>query len=457
MVQSAVGLMLLASVGALIGLVLWLSNVGFGGRSFRATFIFPNAGGMNAGTPVSYRGVRVGQVVNIQPEPEGVAIEVSISPANLLIPSNSLVEALQSGLVGETTIDITPLQSLPPEGIQHKPLDKKCDPAIIICNGSRIQGQGRLDVNTLIRSLLKISNIISDPEVTAAVQSLFQRSSLALDNLSQLSGDANTLLREAQQTGSIRRLNSTLDNISQLTDKAVQENSIGNLNNTLRSIDQTAGDLSALSRKTTGVIGNLQNSGAINRVDSTLTTVEDAARQIDQFFAVNQSRLTITVDSIRETSDQLRTTVARLDPVLSEVEQSKIIGNLETMSNNAVVLTDDLKNFSRQLNDPSTVIMLQQILDSARSVFDNLQKVTSDVDQITGDPQLRQDLINLIRGLNNLVSSTQHLQEQVYYAQVLDTFSVSLAQKKEALSPNSPLLSPKVLPQKTNPNLLNNP
>jgi phospholipid/cholesterol/gamma-HCH transport system substrate-binding protein len=346
MVQSAVGLMILASVGALVGLILWISNIGFGGRSFRATFIFPNAGGMTVGTRVSYRGVRVGQVVGINPEPEGVAIDVEISPAFLLIPSNSSIEAVQAGLVGETSIDITPLQSLPSEGVEAKPLDQNCDPDIIICDGSELQGQGQLNVNTLIRSLLKISNIISDPEVTSAIQSLFQRSSIALDNLSQLSGEAVDLLAEAQKTGSVRRLNSTLDNLNRLSEDAVQQDSIRNLNIALRSLDTTAADIRTLSQETTRVMRDLQESGAINRVDTTLTSIEEAATQIDQFFAINQSRLTTTVDSIRQTSDQLRMTVSRLDPVISEVEQGEILRNLETMSNNAVVVTEDLKSFS---------------------------------------------------------------------------------------------------------------
>ncbi|MGK7944134.1 MAG: MlaD family protein [Microcystaceae cyanobacterium] len=432
MIQSAVGLMILASVGSLIGLILWVSNTSLGGRSFRTTFIFPNAGGMTTGTRVSYRGVRVGRVVGINPEPEGVAIEVEIASSSLLIPSNSLIEAVQAGLVGETSIDITPLQSLPPEEI-NKPLDENCDPSIIICNGSQLQGQGQLDVNTLIRSMLKISNIISDPEVTSAIQSLFQQSSLALDNLSQLSGGATELLTEAQETGSVRRLNSTLDNLSRLSQDAVQQDSIRNLNTALKSLDATAADLRTLSQETTRVMQDLQESGTINRVDNTLASIEGAAAQIDQFFAINQSRLAETVDSIRQASDQLSVTVSRLDPVLSQVEQGELLDNLETMSSNAVVITDDLKNLSGQLNDPETILMLQQILDSARSVFDNLQKVTSDVDEITGDPELRRELMRLIRGLSNLVSSTQHLQEQVYYAQVLGNLSTILEQDTKSV------------------------
>lgn len=430
-VQSAVGLTLIAAIGSLIGLVFWIGNVGFGGRSFRAIFLFPNAGGMTVGTRVAYRGVRVGRVVSISPEPQDVAIEVEISPADILIPSNSLIEATQAGLVGETTIDITPLQSLPPGGVEAKPLEENCDPTVIICNGSRIQGQGRLDVNTLIRSLLKISNIIGDPEVTASIRSIAQKTSSALTNISSLSGEATTLLTEAQRTGSVQRLNQAL-----------------------QSLDAASGDVRSFSTEATSLLRDLQASDRLNKVDNTLTSINEAADQISVFLRINQNRLGDTVDSIAQTSNQLRLTISRLDPVLSQVDQSEIVSNLETMSRNleitsrnAVQLTENFKDVSNNLNDPQTLVLLQQLLESARAVFDNVEKITSDVDQLTGDPQLRQEIIRLIQGLSDLVSSSQHLEQQIQYAQMLNDVS-TVIQKQSSPSPQLSPIAPVLIPPK---------
>jgi phospholipid/cholesterol/gamma-HCH transport system substrate-binding protein len=58
-------------------------------------------------------------------------------------------------------------------------------------------------------------------------------------------------------------------------------------------------------------------------------------------------------------------------------------------------------------------------MDSAQSLLNNLNKITSDVDQLTGNPSLRQDILRLIQGLTNLLSSTQLLQQQVAYGKVL--------------------------------------
>jgi phospholipid/cholesterol/gamma-HCH transport system substrate-binding protein len=105
--------MILSGLGLLGVVILWLSNFRFGNGSYRATIIFPNAGGMTPGTKVSYRGVKVGQVVSVIPQVDGVETQIEIAPATLLIPSHSLVEASQSGLVGETSIDIIPLSTKP--------------------------------------------------------------------------------------------------------------------------------------------------------------------------------------------------------------------------------------------------------------------------------------------------------------------------------------------------------
>ncbi len=86
--QSIIGLMLIGSIGLLGLVILWLRNFSFGSSSYQVTIVFPNAGGMTAGTRVAYRGVRIGQVTSVEPKPEGVDIGVVLA-ANRLIPSRA--------------------------------------------------------------------------------------------------------------------------------------------------------------------------------------------------------------------------------------------------------------------------------------------------------------------------------------------------------------------------------
>ncbi len=414
--QSAIGLMLLVSLGFLGWLVLWLTHFSWEGSSYRATIVFPNAGGMTPGTRVSYRGVKIGRVVSVKPETEGVAIEVEISPPDRLISSNVLIEAVQSGLVGETTVDITPLVPLPPGGVKAKPLDPECDPDLIICNGSRLQGEGKLDVNALIRSLLKISDLISDPEVTTTLRAIAQKTSRALDSVNQFSGKASGLIEEARQS-----------------------NTLSNLNSTLRSTGKTAEEFRGFGNNASALIQDLRSNKSLNNLNSTLASVGGAAEQIRVFMTINQGQVADTVASVGQTSDQLRATVKSLDPLIQQANQGELLRNLEVMSANAVELSGNLRDFSTNLNDPTTILMLQQILDSARSSFDNIQKITSDLDELTGNPKFRNDLLRLIQGLSSLVSSMQELQQQVQYAQVLERVGseISKSQSQNQQAPTS--------------------
>ena len=438
MIQSAVGLMLLVAGAALFGIIAWLADFTWGGRSYRATLLFPNVGSMNVGTRVGYRGVRVGQVTRITPEPEGVAVEVEIAPASQIIPSNSIIEAVQSGLVGETSIDITPLQSLPSGGVSNPPLSPNCDPEIIICNGSRLQGQAALDVNTLIRSLVKISNLITDPNLIAIMRSLVQRTSTTLGKVNQLSGEATVVLKDVQRTGTVQDLNRGMRSLGSLEQLPT---SIGQIGGNLQGLDGLSSEAIAVLRSLQAE-GGLQNLNAtLGEARQTLATVGDTAAQISTFLTDNQGRISRTLDSIEKTSNSLRTTINKLDPILTDVEKSQIISNLEQISTNAASLTRNLDNLSLYLGSKETVLQIQQLLDSARSAFENIEKLTSDVDEITGDPQLRQDIIRLIRGLNNLLSSSQQLQQDVLYGQALTQMAAEIV----TLAPNQP---PKIPPKK---------
>ena len=389
--QSIIGLMLLGSIGLLGVVILWLRDFSFGNKNYQATIVFPNAGGMTTGTRVAYRGVRIGQVTTVEPNPEGVDIGVTLA-TNHLIPSNSRIEATQAGLVGETSIDITPLQSLPTQAIPS-PLDPNCDQSLIICNGSVLQGQGKLDVNTLIRSLTRIANIIGDPATTTAFRSVIQKAT------------------------------NTLGDITVLLDNAVESGGFDNLNSTLDSLEAAADEVTIL-------IQDLRSKGGIDTVNSTLTSIAEAADEIRVFLEDNETNLVGTLDSITQTSDKLGATAESLTPILQKVNQGEIIDNVETLTANATELTANLRDFSGNLDDPNNILLIEKTLNSARSTFENLQKITSDVDELTGSPEFRDNVDKLIQGLSNLVSSTQLLQQQVEYDRAMKSIAAEIAKLK---------------------------
>ena len=100
--------------------------------------------------------------------------------------------------------------------------------------------------------------------------------------------------------------------------------------------------------------------------------------------------------------------------------QGELIKNFETLSANAALASANLRDATKTLTDPKNAVVLQQTLDSARVTFENTQKITSDLDELTGDPKFRTNLRQLVNGLSSLVSSTQQIEQQVQVAQTLD-------------------------------------
>ncbi|BAS54897.1 MULTISPECIES: MlaD family protein [Leptolyngbya] len=362
--EGSVGLMILAGVGLFGGLVLWLKGLNPANRSFTVVAEFETINGVQVGSPVRYRGVNVGRISNIAAGANGVEVKLEIAPADLVIPRDSTLSVNQTGLLGETVLDISPLKDLVATAEPGKPLDRDCNRDLILCENSRIQGVMGISTDELIRATIKFADVYSNPQFTGNINALTKNSSVAAAEIAQLSREVTGLVKSARQE-------------------------VGTFSATARSISNTA-----------------------DRATLTIT-------QINDLIAANRSTLVSTLDNLSATSSELRTSVVRLSPILNRVESSQLINNLETLSANAVQTSANLRDISVTLNNPANITMLQQTLDSARATFENTQKITSDLDELTGDPQLRDNLKRLINGLSGLVSSTQQLQQQADIAQIL--------------------------------------
>ena len=273
---------------------------------------------------------------------------------------------------------------------------------------------------------MRIANIISEPQVTSAVRTLFQKSSDALGKISSVGESADLLLKDLQKTNTVGNLNSTLSSINSFSDQAGNLMTEAKNNDTVSNLNSALNSVQDLSQKANGLLAEAEAQDTINQLNSTLISVGSAAEKIEVFMAVNQGQMADTVTSIGQASKDMSATLNGLNPIVGKIEEGQFLDNLDTISANAVDLTANLRDFSAQLNDPATMVQLQRLLDSARFVFENVNKITSEIDEITGDPQLRQDLIRLIRGLSNLVSSTQQLQQQLQYAQVLNQVAMEI-------------------------------
>lgn len=370
--EGSVGLLVLLGLGVLGGLILWIRGFDPSRRSYRFTVEFPNISGMEVGAPVRYRGVAVGKTRSVDPNANVVAVELEIKPATLLIPKDVLIQVIQTGLIGETYVDITPQENLPTAATSISPLAPTCDSTIVICQGDRLQGEAGVNFSELIGSITRFSDLFSNPEIVGEIRTLTRNSANAADGIADLSREVTSLSQSVRQE------------LGQLSDAA---------NGTVTSVGQAADNIAL------------------------------TATRIEELIETNRSSLVVTLESISQTSQDIQRVVSRVAPM---IEDGEFLQNLETLSANAAIASDNLRQLSETVGSDDNVLLLQQTLDSARATFQNVQKITSDLDELTGDPAFREELRNLVNGLSNLVSATEELEQRSQLAQMLDAAEVAL-------------------------------
>lgn len=412
--EGSVGLLFLLGLGLFAGLFVWLRGLSVGERSYKAVIDFPRVNGLQEGAPVRFRGVNVGKISAIKPLPNGVEVDAQISPADLIIPRDVIVEANQSGIISEVSVDITPRQELPTKEVAALPLDSNCDRTLIVCNGSQLKGQIGISTDEFIRSSTRFLNVYSNEELYNNVNSAARNASIAADQAAVLTRELASLTKVTKQQ--VSGFSSTTDSI----ERAVNQFST-TTTKTANSFDATADQIRITAAGANRLVTNL---------DSLLTT--------------NRSSLVTALNNLSQTSQQLRSTVNNLTPTINRVNQGELIQNLETLTANAAQASANLRDVSNALNSPTNLLALQRTLDSARVTFENSQKITSDLDELTGDPAFRNNLRNLVNGLSGLVSSTQQIQQQVQVSQNLDSVKSVVKNASVETLKNSTVAIPKI-------------
>ncbi len=395
------GLLILLGIGLFGGLVLWLRGFNPTNRPYELIAEFEDTMGVQIGTPVLYRGVSVGRVMSIDAKPNSVEVGLEITDKTLRMPNEVIVETVESGLIGEISIEITPLVELSAAANDISPVGRGCDSSLILCDGDRLQGVMGPSYEELLRSASALTKLYADPELLAQFKEVLQAASATTTQAGRLAQEATLLTQQAR------------DEIIPLSASAQAATSSAAI--AARQVQQTAADFSLTASEVSSLIGE------------------------------NRGILVDTLDNVQIASLQLRTVADNLGPTF---ESGELVGNLERLVNNASAASEDLQTITSSLNTPTNLVLLQQTLESARDALASAQKVMADVDEITGDPAVRLQIRNLITGLGALVSSTQSLEQETQLAQTLTPLITSRNLSAEAnvdLFTNPASLAPSTL------------
>jgi phospholipid/cholesterol/gamma-HCH transport system substrate-binding protein len=261
-----IGLFVVTSLLLAVGIIIWLGASRFFEQSSLAVAYFTESvQGLEADSPVKYRGVPVGRVKAIQLAPDGRLIEVLMAlHRNFKITEDLGVKMNLLGLTGLKYVEINTFR--PDQPIEPIVLDFKPRYPVIPTYPSDIREIGNaldflfqkikgVDVerisNNVMRVSAKLDKILSDPK---------------LDNMGTDMADALREIKEASRrlNDEIARwqpaksLNKTLEKASELLQEGTEttrsadrliRRTDNNLNNLTQKLDRSADNLIEFTRK----------------------------------------------------------------------------------------------------------------------------------------------------------------------------------------------------------------
>ncbi len=287
-VEFLVGLFLLAGLSAIAVLVVLFGRVGQAmEESYQITVEFPNASGIVKGSEVLLSGARIGNVDGL-PELASATYSVKVPlriRADVKIPRTAYFQIRQSGLLGDSYVDVVPPAKFSP--------DDFAQPGELIA-GTRTTGfddltsKGSEMIDTLNRDILKkVSEELDALKLatTNVNERLFTEKNLK--NIEVTFENLSTTSKEFAETAT------KLDQIFAKTEGAVTS-----AEGAMKTIDTTANELKT-------AIGDFR------KMAESATKTVDSARDMMRRIERGDGALGLLL-SDRETADNLRTLIANL-------------------------------------------------------------------------------------------------------------------------------------------------
>ncbi len=107
--EIVVGAFVLLGIAALAWIAIRMGEVGAHGDSYEIRARFTSVSGLREGAYVELAGVRVGQVVDIDVDPEEYTAEIVMSVENRVeLQEDTIASVRTSGIIGDKFVKITP-------------------------------------------------------------------------------------------------------------------------------------------------------------------------------------------------------------------------------------------------------------------------------------------------------------------------------------------------------------
>ena len=154
--EGIVGFSVIAAVVAFAGTMLWLRGERAFSKTWSVTADFQDAGGLAVRSPVTYRGIMVGNVTDIKVTPKAVrvSIEINQDDLQLTLPVQATVSSA-SLLGGDSQVALSSV-GLPLKKNAPMPKSQRCKGQGVLCDGATIQGSESASLASITNSFQEL-------------------------------------------------------------------------------------------------------------------------------------------------------------------------------------------------------------------------------------------------------------------------------------------------------------
>jgi phospholipid/cholesterol/gamma-HCH transport system substrate-binding protein len=155
-------------------------------ETWNITANFTDATGLSNGTPVTFRGIQIGNVQAITFTPKDVKAKIRINSNDLILfkPVTAKIET-NSLLGGDAQISLNS-QGEPIDGFKMLPTGKECVQELILCEGDSIKGNDLSNMSKLAGDLNKFINDADKQEIIEKMVSSIEQFDSTQENLDEL-------------------------------------------------------------------------------------------------------------------------------------------------------------------------------------------------------------------------------------------------------------------------------
>ena len=163
-----------------------MKGLKFSRETWHITANFTDATGLSNGTPVTFRGIQIGNVQAITFTPKDVKAKIRINSNDLVLfkPVTAKIET-NSLLGGDAQISLNS-QGEPINNLKMLPTEKKCVQDIILCEGDSIKGNDLSNMSKLAGDLNKFINDADKQEIIEKMVSSIEQFDSTQENLDEL-------------------------------------------------------------------------------------------------------------------------------------------------------------------------------------------------------------------------------------------------------------------------------